>query len=348
MKRIVECVPNISEGRNEDIIKKICRSIENIKNVYLLNVEADHDYNRTVITFVGEPSNIVEAAYYLTETAVELIDMRKHKGEHPRIGAVDVVPFIPIKNVTMEECIELANKYGKLVAERLSVPVFLYEYAARTPSRKNLANIRKGEYERLAIKLKDPDWKPDYGEPIFNQKAGAIAVGARKLLIAYNINLNTSNVELADEIASQIRESGRIARNQQGMIIRNGEGNPIKIAGKFKSLKAIGVYLSTLDITQVSCNITDFEETSMHEVYEEVKRLASSNGVSVLGSELVGLVPLEALLKSGRFYAQDKKLNERGLILLAVEKLGLNQLKPFNPDKKIIEYLLNNLTREQM
>jgi glutamate formiminotransferase/formiminotetrahydrofolate cyclodeaminase len=340
MQKIVECVPNFSEGQNTEIIGAIGESVKYVSGVRLLSVEPDRDYNRTVVTFVGEPDAVVEAAFQATKTAAELIDMTKHKGEHPRIGATDVVPFVPINGVTMDDCVKLAEKYGERVARELRIPIYLYEFAARKPQRRNLADIRKGEYEGLAQKLTDPAWKPDYGEPVFNSKSGATVAGARKFLIAYNVNLSTSAQKLAQEIALRIRESGRSMKDEFGKPLKNEKGETIKIPGTLKTVKALGVYLERYKIAQVSINLTDFEMTSMHDAFEEVKRQAQSLGINATGSELVGLTPLQAMLKAGRFYAGDTKHSETELVSLAIEKLGLSQLEPFDAKKKIIEYMI--------
>ena len=340
MRKLVECVPNFSEGRNQETIAAISDVVENVSGVRLLNVEPDKDYNRTVVTFVGEPDAVVEAAFQATKIASERIDMRTHKGEHPRIGATDVVPFVPICGVTIEDCVQLANTYGERVARELKIPIYLYEFAARSPEWKNLAHIRKGEYEGLANKLNDHSWKPDYGEPIFNERSGATVTGARKFLIAYNINLNTPDYNIAHEIALRIRESGRPMKDEFGKLVKNQEGEVVKIPGTLKAVKAIGVYLERYKISQVSINLVDFETTSMHDVFEEVKKQAHSLGIAVTGSELVGLTPIEAMLKAGRFYSSGEKLAENELISLAIEKLGLSQFEIFDAKKKIIEYLI--------
>ena len=340
MNQIVECVPNFSEGRDAKTIEAIAQSIRNIHNVKLLSVEPDKDYNRTVVTFVGEPSAVVEAAFQATAIAAERINMRTHKGEHPRIGAADVVPFIPISGATMDDCVKLANDYGRRVASDLKIPIYLYEAAARSRQRRNLADVRKGEYEGLAEKLKNPDWKPDYGEAVFNAASGATVTGARKFLIAYNVNLSTPDDKLANEIALRIRESGRVKKDESGKPVKNEKGEPVKIQGTLKAVKAMGVYLERFKIAQVSINLVDFEITSMHDAFEEVKKQAKTLGIDATGSELVGLTPLRAMLLAGSFYADDKKLSEKEAVSLAVEKLGLSQLEPFDAKKKIIEYRL--------
>ena len=334
MNRIVECVPNFSEGRDTKIINSIAESISKVKDVKLLSVEPDKDYNRTVVTFVGEPVAVKEAAFQATRTASELIDMTKHKGEHPRMGATDVVPFVPVSGVSMEDCVRLANEYGKRVAEELKIPIYLYEEAARTPDRQNLANVRKGEYEGLQEKLKDPAWQPDYGLPVFNTKSGATITGARVFLIAYNVNLTTDSKEIAHEIALRIRESGRT--------VKDAAGKSTKIPGSLKSVKAMGVYLERFQIAQVSINLTNYNITPPHIAFEEVKKQAKTFGNNVTGSEVVGLIPKQALLMAGEFYFGNKiqNLKEIQIINRATEALGLSQLEAFIPKKKIIEYMI--------
>lgn len=340
MRKIVECVPNFSEGKDQETIDAISASIQGVQGVRLLNVEPDKDYNRTVVTFVGDPDGVLEAAFQATKTATERINMEQHKGEHPRIGAVDVVPFVPISGVTMQDCVQLANMHGKRVASELGIPIYLYEFASRSHYRKNLSDIRKGEYEGLKMKLKDPAWKPNYGEPVFNPKSGATVTGARSILIAYNVNLNTKDVTLAHEIALRIRESGRVMKDKFDNPIKNEKGETIKVPGTLKAVKALGVFLERFKIAQVSINLVDFEITSIHEAYEEVKKQAHALDIDVTGSELVGLAPLAAMLKAGYFYSENKTLTEQDYVSLAVEKLGLNQFEPFDSKNKIIEYLI--------
>lgn len=343
MKQIVECVPNFSEGRNQQTIDAISESIRSVNGVKLLSAEPDKDYNRTVVTFIGSSPGVTEAAFRATQKASELIDMRRHKGEHPRMGATDVVPFVPISGVTMADCVQLAREYGGRVAKELNIPIYLYEAAARTSQRQNLADIRKGEYEGLAEKLKDPDWKPDFGDAVFNPKSGATVTGARKFLIAYNVNLNTPDSKLAQEIALRIRESGRQKKDASGAVMKDEKGRPLKIPGTLKAAKAMGVFLERFKIAQVSINLVDFDITPPHAAFEEVRRQARTLGIDATGSEIVGLTPLAAILMAGRFYADQtgmKTHDERSLIDLAVTRLGLSQLEPFEPAKKIIEYQL--------
>lgn len=340
MERLVECVPNFSEGNDTETIEAIAASISKIAGVKLLGVEPDKDYNRTVVTFVGEPQPVLEAAYQSTKVAVERIDMQHHKGEHPRIGAVDVLPFVPIAGVTMEECVRLANEYAKRAAHDFKLPIYLYEAAATKPERKNLANIRKGEYESLPDKLKDTQWKPDYGPVEMNHKSGATVTGARKFLIAYNVNLNTADSTIAHEISLRIRESGRPKKNAAGEVEKNEKGESLKIPGTLKAVKAMGVFLQRFKIAQVSINLVDYEVTPPHVAFEEVRKQARALGADVTGSEIVGLTPRAALLMAGNYYSKQNNLPEQELINTAIQSLGLSQLDTFDPNKKIIEYML--------
>lgn len=343
MRQIVECVPNFSEGQNQQTIDAISESIRSVNGVKLLSAEPDKDYNRTVVTFIGSAPGVVEAAFRATQKASELIDMRQHKGEHPRMGATDVVPFVPISGVTMANCVQLAREYGERVAKELNIPIYLYEAAARTSQRQNLADIRKGEYEGLPDKLRDPAWKPDFGDAVFNPKSGATVTGARKFLIAYNVNLNTPDSKMAQEIALRIRESGRQKKDASGAVVKDEKGQPMKVPGTLKAAKAMGVFLERFKIAQVSINLVDFDITPPHAAFEEVRRQARTFGIDATGSEIVGLTPLAAILMAGRFYADQtgmKTHDEQSLIELAVNKLGLSQLEPFEPRKKIIEYQL--------
>ena len=339
MSRLIECVPNFSEGRDIKIINAIAGAISGVPSVKFISAEPDKDYNRTVVTFIGEPSAVVEAAFQGTKKAAELIDMTRHKGEHPRLGATDVVPFVPLRGVTMQDCVQLAHEFGKRVGEELRIPVYLYEEAATRPERRNLSTIRKGEYEGLAEKLKDPAWKPDYGPAEFNPRSGGTVTGARVFLIAYNVNLKTNDTKIANEIALRIRESGRIKKDEKGNPVLDASGKKVTIPGSLKAVKAMGVLLEAHNIAQVSINLTNFNVTPPHRAFEEVKKEAASLGVEVTGSEIVGLTPLEALLMAGRFYAPHTT-GEKELLAVAEEKLGLSQLEKFDPQKKIIEYQL--------
>ena len=330
-RKIIECVPNFSEGQNADIIDKIASSVQSTRNVKLLNVEPDRDYNRTVITFAGEPLHVKEAAFKAISTASEQIDMSRQRGEHPRIGATDVCPMIPVANVTKDECVELSDELGKDVGEKLGIPVYLYEDTARSAERRNLENIRKGEYEGLEQKLKD--WIPDYGPAEYNDKvrrSGATVIGSRFFLIAYNVNLNTRDVSIANEIARKVRESGSMIADETGVKKR--------VPGLLKCVKAIGVELNEYNITQVSLNLTNYKETSMHEVFESIKAQAKVHGIEATGSEVIGLVPKEALIETGAFYTGNSSGDN--LVEEAIKHLGLSQLNTFNPEKKIIENLL--------
>ncbi len=334
MQKIVECVPNFSEGRDQKVVDAIAASIREVKGVKLLSAEPDKDYNRCVVTFVGEPEGVKEAAFRAMATATRLIDMTKHKGEHPRLGATDVVPFIPVSGVTMQECVRLAKEFGQRAAAELGIPMYLYEEAAARPERQNLSIIRKGEYEGLEAKLKDPEWKPDFGEAVFNPKSGATVTGARFFLIAYNVNLTTNNKDYAHEIALRIRESGRT--------VKDASGKSTKMPGTLKSVKAMGVLLERHDIAQVSINLTNYNVTPPHMAFEEVKKEAQKLGLNVTGSEVVGLIPKEAMIMAGKFYGTGGKtpVSDEEVIAKAIEALGLSQLETFDPSKKIIEYLL--------
>ncbi|HCV42964.1 MAG TPA: glutamate formimidoyltransferase [Bacteroidetes bacterium] len=339
MAKIVECVPNFSEGRDIRIINAIAGAISNVDGVKFISAEPDKDYNRTVVTFIGLPSAVLDAAFRATQKAAELIDMTTHKGEHPRLGATDVVPFVPVSGVTMKDCVKLAHEFGKRVGEELGIPIYLYEEAATTPERRNLSTIRKGEYEGLQQKLQDPKWKPDYGPATFHAKAGATVTGARMFLIAYNVNLGTNDTKIANEIALRIRESGRIEKDASGNPVLDAKGQKVNVPGSLKAVKAMGVLLEAHNIAQVSINLVNYLVTPPHVAFEEVKKEAASLGIKVTGSEIVGLTPKEALLMAGKFY--DSALtDEEKLVSIAAKKLGLSQLEQFDPAKKIIEYQL--------
>jgi len=337
--KIIECVPNFSEGKNEKTFNAIKDAIRKTKGVQLLNLEPDAEYNRVVVTMAGDESGIIEGALNASKAAAEHINMTTHKGEHPRLGAIDVVPFVAVKNVTMEDCVKIAEQYGERISKELNVPVYLYEEAARKPGRKNLSDIRKGEYEGLEEKLKDPEWKPDFGEAKFNPKLGAIVTGARFFLIAYNVNIKSTDISIAKEIAEILRESGRPKRDVQGNIFKI-DGKTVKESGRLQHVKGMGVSLEKFNITQVSMNLTNYNVTPLHTAFEEVKKEAERLGAEVDGSEIVGLVPLEALLKAGKFYSKDEIKNEYALVDLAIEKLGLNSLNHFDKKEKIIDYMI--------
>jgi glutamate formiminotransferase len=321
--KIIECVPNFSEGRDKEKIKQIGNSLQQVSNCKLLNIESDYDHNRTVVTFIGDEIGILKGSITICKAAAELIDMRFHKGEHPRIGAIDVVPFIPVRNTTMNECVEISKRFGEIISKELNIPVFLYSASAKNERRKELSNIRKGEYEGLQEKLTNPNWQPDFGNNLFNPKSGALVTGARNFLIAYNVNLKTNDVSAAKNISEIIRESGK-------------DDKP----GLLKCVKALGIYLKSNNFCQVSMNLTNYKITSLHTAYEEVKTQAKKFNVEIIGSEIVGMVPLEAILESGRFYSKNKNKSDDILIDAAIDKLKLNSFYPFDKKKKIIDYTL--------
>lgn len=342
MSALVECVPNFSEGRDRSVIDAIARAISGASGVRLLDIDAGADTNRTVYTFVGAPEAVAEAAFRAAVAASGLIDMSKHQGAHPRMGALDVCPIVPVSGVTMDECVEVARALGRRMAEALALPVYFYEYAATVPARRNLADIRAGEYEGLARKLADPAWAPDAGPATFNPRLGATAVGAREFLIAYNVNVNTREQKLANEVALNIREAGRLQRDAQGRVVTDAEGRELRVPGRLKAVKAIGWYIDQYRQAQVSINLLSYRTTPLHEVFETTREEAAKLGLAVTGSELVGLTPLAPLVEAGRYYlrrqGRSSGLPERELVELAVQSLGLSQLSPFDPDKRIIEY----------
>jgi len=342
MKSIVECVPNFSEGKDKAVIRAIAAAIESVDGVKLLNVDPGEDFNRTVYTFVGEPEKVLEASFQAAKVGIALIDMRHHKGEHARMGALDVMPFIPISGVTDKDCITLSERFGKWMADELGVPVFLYAKSAKKPDRVRLPDIRKGEYEALEEKFKDPCFKPDFGKPVFVPKSGATATGCRDILLAFNINLETSNKDIASDISGVIRTSGILKKDKDGNKIIGPDGNPERIPGKFKGVQAGGMMYNE-DIAQVSMNLLNYKDVNLHDVYEAVKEEATKHHVRVTGSEIVGLVPKESLVIAGRFYAKKKKQdlkNEADLVMLAIEELGLSDLYGFDPNEKVIEFMI--------
>ena len=349
MKQLIECVPNFSEGRDLSIIKQITDAIEGVKGIRLLNVDPGYATNRTVVTFVGEPEQVVEAAFRAIQRASELIDMRYHKGEHPRFGATDVCPFIPVSDITMEETVEYARLLAKRVGNQLNIPVYCYEFAAFEEKRRSLANCRAGEYEGLAEKMKTAGWQPDFGPSTFNERSGATAIGARNFLIAYNVNLNTTSVRLANSIAFDIREAGRIKREGDpitGKIIVDEHGEPVRIPGTLKKVRAIGWFIKEYGIAQISINLTDITTTSVHQAFDEVCERARDRGIRVTGSELIGMIPLQAMLDAGKYFLQKQHrsvgIPDHEIIRIAVKSLGLDELAPFDPDKRIIEYFLED------
>jgi len=342
MMRLVECVPNFSEGRDRSVIDRISAEAQGVEGVALLDVDPGAATNRTVVTFAGAPDAVVEAAFRAIRKAAELIDMSRHHGEHPRMGATDVCPFVPLSGVTMEECADLARRLGKRVGQELGIPVFLYEKAASRPGRESLASIRQGEYEGLAERLKDPAWKPDFGPAAFNARSGATVIGAREFLIAYNVSLNTGDRRLAQEIAMTIRETGRPKKGADGKPLKDAEGNAVRIPGTLASCRATGWYIAEYRRAQVSINLTDYHVTPPHVAFEEVCRQAALLGLRVTGSEVVGLIPLEAVLMAGRWYRERQgkspAIPEGALIETAIQSLGFSDVSPFDPAQKIIEH----------
>jgi glutamate formiminotransferase / formiminotetrahydrofolate cyclodeaminase len=346
-QQLIECVPNFSEGNNMEVIRQITNEIESVEEVRLLNVDPGKSTNRTVVTFAGPPEGVIEAAFRAVKKASEVIDMRNHKGAHPRFGATDVCPLVPLSGITMDETVEYARRLARRIGEELAIPVYCYENAAFSEKRKNLAYCRSGEYEGLPRKLGQDEWKPDFGQARFNARAGAIAVGARDFLVAYNINLNTTSIRRANAIAFDVREKGRVKRHGNpltGEIIRDEQGKPLMTPGSLKAVKGIGWFIREFGIAQVSLNITSISIAPVHMVYEEVFSKAESRGVRVTGSEIVGLVPLKSMLDAGRYFLKKQQRSsgvpEKELIRIAVKSMGLDDLYPFNPQEKIIEYIL--------
>jgi glutamate formiminotransferase / formiminotetrahydrofolate cyclodeaminase len=344
MKQLIECVPNFSEGSDMSIIRQITNEIESVEGVRLLDVDPGKATNRSVVTFVGEPISVIEAAFRAIKKAAELIDMRKHTGEHPRMGATDVCPLIPVANISMEETAEWAKKLGERVGNELEIPVYLYEDAQKNPERKNLSIIRAGEYEGFSKKILLSEWAPDFGKAIFNAKSGATVIGARDFLVAYNINLNTTSTRRANAIAFDVRESGRKVQNEKG--------EEIIQPGTLKSVKAIGWFIEEYGVAQISMNLTNVNITPIHIAFDEVCKKANERGVRVTGSELVGLIPLKSLLDAGRYFLEKQQrsvgVSEKEIIHIAVKSLGLDELSEFIPEKKIIEYLLNEEKQDKL
>lgn len=344
MKQLIECVPNFSEGRDEKIIRQIADAIASVDGVLLLNVDPGKATNRTVMTLVGEPELVVEAAFRGISMAAQHIDMSKHKGEHPRMGATDVCPFIPVAHITMEETAAWSRKLAERVGKELNIPVYLYEEAQNNKERSNLSVIRSGEYEGFFKKIKEPQWQPDFGPAEFSEKSGGTVIGARDFLIAYNVNLNTKSVKRANSIAFDIREAGRVKTDEHGKKMLDKDGHELREPGTLKGVKAIGWYIDEYGIAQVSINITKFRETPLHLVFEECYNSAYRRGQRVTGSELVGLVPLSAMLEAGRYFLKKQRLSagqsDEELIHIAVKSMGLDELGPFDPKERIIEYKL--------
>ena len=358
MKQLIECVPNISEGNDTKKINEIANIVETVDGVSLLNVDPGKATNRTVITFVGEPKNVIEAAFLLIKKAKELIDMSKHSGEHPRMGATDVCPLVPISNISMDEVTKYARELAKRVGSELEIPVYCYENAAFKNERKNLANCRSGEYEGLKKKFEDKNWKPDFGPSVFNDsvnKYGATAISARDFLVAYNVNLNTTSTRKANAVAFDIREAGRIKREGNkitGKVINDKNGNPLRTPGLFKSVKGIGWFIDEYGIAQISYNLTDINISPLHEVFDKTCQQATKRGLRVTGSELVGLVPKSVLVDAGKFFLKKQKrslgISEKEIIKIAVKSLGLDELAPFNVNERVIEYMIEEKDNQKL
>jgi glutamate formiminotransferase / formiminotetrahydrofolate cyclodeaminase len=355
MQKLIECVPNFSEGRDTHVIRQITDAIESVEGVSLLDVDPGASTNRTVVTFVGSPEAVIEAAFRGIKKAAELIDMRKHKGAHPRMGATDVCPFIPVSNVSWEEAIACANRLAKRVGDELNIPVYLYEKAAKDIARSNLSIIRAGEYEGFFQKIKQPEWKPDFGPALFNEKSGATAIGARDFLVAYNVNLNTKAVRRANSVAFDVREQGRIKTENgtpYGKPVLDANGEPVRIPGMLKHVKAIGWFVKEYGIAQVSMNLTNIEETPLHLAFDACVEAAAKRGLRVTGSEIVGMVPKKCLVDGGRYFLGKQQwsqgASEEELIDIAVRSMGLSELKPFDPKEKVIEFKIESPSKKSL
>jgi glutamate formiminotransferase/formiminotetrahydrofolate cyclodeaminase len=355
MQKVIECVPNFSEGRDLNVIRQITAAIESVEGISLLDVDPGASTNRTVVTFVGPPALVVEAAFRGIQKAAELIDMRRHKGAHPRMGATDVCPFIPISDVSWEEAVDCARQLGKRVGEELRIPVYLYEKAAPNPTRSNLAVIRTGEYEGLSEKLRDPAWTPDFGPSVCNEKSGATAIGAREFLVAYNVNLNTKAVRRATSVAFDVRENGRNKTEDgtpYGKPVLNEKGEPVRIPGMLKHVKAIGWFVEEFGIAQVSMNLTNMGETPLHAAFDACSEAAAKRGLRVTGSEVVGLLPKKCLVDAGKYFLRKQRwsegASEEELIDIAIRSMGLNELKPFDPKEKIIEFKMQSPQKKSL
>ena len=355
MQRLIECVPNFSEGRDLEVIRQITVAIESVEGISLLNVDPGASTNRTVVTFAGNPEAAVEAAFRGIQKAAELIDMRKHKGAHPRMGATDVCPFIPVSNVSWEEAIACANQLGKRVGEELEIPIYLYEKAAKDPSRSNLSIIRSGEYEGFFEKIKEAAWKPDFGPAVFNEKSGGTVIGVREFLVAYNVNLNTKAVRRANAVAFDVRENGRVKTDDGtpgGKPVLDAKGEPLRVPGLLKHVKAIGWYVEEYGIAQVSMNLTNLEETPLHAAFDACNEAASKRGLRVTGSEVVGMLPKKCLVEAGKYFLRKQKWSEGAsdeeLIDIGIRSMGLNELKPFDPNEKIIEFKMESTSKKSL
>src|SRR6266513_3560502 len=349
MQKLIECVPNFTEGRDQNVIRQIADAVKSVEGVSLLDIDPGASTNRTVVTFVGSPDAAVEAAFRAIKKAAELIDMRKHKGAHPRMGATDVCPFIPVSNISWDEAVECAHKLGKRVSEELKIPVYLYERAARNKSRSNLSVIRAGEYEGFFEKIKQPEWKPDFGPEIFSEKSGGTVIGVRDFLVAYNVNLNTKSVRRANSVAFDVREQGRVETadgTPWGKPVLDTNGEPIRIPGMLKQVKAIGWFVREYGIAQVSMNLTNIEETPLHMAFDACVESAAKRGLRATGSEIVGMVPKKCLVDAGRYFLRKQKwsegVSEEELIDVAIRSMGLSELKPFDPKEKVIEFKIES------
>ena len=349
MQKLIECVPNFSEGRDQNVIREITDAIKSVDGVSLLDVDPGASTNRTVVTFVGSPDAAVEAAFRAIKKAAELIDMRKHKGAHPRMGATDVCPFIPVSNVNWEEAIDCANRLAKRVGDELKIPVYLYEKAAKNKSRSNLSVIRVGEYEGFFEKIRQPEWKPDFGPAVFNEKSGATVIGVRDFLVAYNANLNTKSARRANSVAFDVREQGRVQTEDGtpgGKPVLDANGEPIRVPGMLKHVKAIGWFVKEYGIAQVSMNLTNIEETPVHAAFDACCESAAKRGLRVTGSEIVGMVPKKCLVDAGRYFLRKQKWSEgvsdEELIDIAIRSMGLSELRPFDPKEKVIEFKIES------
>ncbi|MDP9004287.1 MAG: glutamate formimidoyltransferase [Verrucomicrobiota bacterium] len=355
MQKVIECVPNFSEGRDLDVIRQITAAIESVHGIALLNVDPGASTNRTVVTFAGEPEAAVEAAFRGIEKAAELIDMRKQHGAHPRMGATDVCPFIPVSNVSWEEAIDCAKQLGKRVGDALKIPVYLYDKAAKDRSRSNLSVIRSGEYEGFFEKIKEPAWKPDFGPAVFNEKSGATVIGAREFLVAYNVNLNTKAVRRATSVAFDVRENGRVKTEDgtpYGKPVFDANGEPVRVPGLLKHVKAIGWYVEEYGMAQVSMNLTNLDETPLHLAFDACNEAASKRGLRVTGSEVVGMLPKKCLVEAGKYFLRKQKwsegASEEELIAIAIRSMGLDELKPFDPKERIIELKMETAAKKSL
>jgi len=355
MQKVIECVPNFSEGRDLETIRQITAAIESVEGISLLNVDPGASTNRTVVTFAGTPEAAVEAAFRGVQKAGELIDMRQHKGAHPRMGATDVCPFIPVSNVSWEEAIACAHALGKRVGEELKIPVYLYEKAAKDSVRSNLSIIRSGEYEGFSEKMKEAEWKPDFGPAAFNEKSGATVIGAREFLVAYNVNLNTKAVRRATSVAFDVRENGRVKTDDgtpRGKPVLAADGEPVRVPGMLKHVKAIGWYVEEYGMAQVSMNLTNIDETPLHAAFDACNESASKRGLRVTGSEVVGMLPKKCLVEAGKYFLRKQQwsegASEEELINIAIRSMGLNELKPFDPKERIIEFKMESAARKSL